>query len=317
MTLDTKENEFIWPEKYRPQRVADTILPEKIKNTFQKFVDDGNIPNLILSGSPGTGKTTAAIAMLKELDCDYLKINGSLNGGIDTLRYEISNFASSMSFSGGRKMVIIDEGDYLTINTQTALRSFIEEFSSNCGFIITCNYKNRIIEALRESRFSTVDFVIEKKERPKLAATFFKRVLSILDQEKVEYDPKTVAKIIEKFFPDFRRTLNELQKFATNGKIDETVFVAFKEESIGVLFDFLKNKQFTEMRKWVAENSDQDAIELYRKIYENALEKIEMKSLPGFVVLLADYQYKHAFVADPEINLLAFLTEIMMECSYK
>lgn len=318
MALDIKRDEFLWAQKYRPQKVADAILPEKTKKTFQAFVDNKNIPNLLLSGSPGTGKTTSAIAMLEELGCDYIKINGSLNGGIDTLRYEIQNFASAVSLTGsGRKYVIIDEADYLTINTQTALRSFIEEYSKNCGFIFTCNLKNRIIEALRDSRFSVVDFVIEKTEKPKLAAQFFKRTLSILESEKVEYDQKVVARVIEKNFPDFRRILGDLQKYSATGKIDEGIFVDLNKESLDTLFAYLKEKKFTDMRKWVAENSDQDVNGMFRQIYDMASDKVEMKSLPGFIVTLADYMYKHNFVADPEINMVAFLTEVMMEASFK
>jgi DNA polymerase III delta prime subunit len=317
MALDMKADEVLWVQKYRPQKVADAILPESTKNIFQKFVNDKNIPNLLLSGSPGTGKTTAAIAMLTELDCDYIIINGSLNGGIDTLRYEIQNFASSVSFSGGRKYVIIDEADYLNSNSiQPALRSFMEEYSKNCGFIFTCNFKNRIIDPLR-SRFSEIDFNIDKNDRPKLAAQFYKRTLGILKNEGVEADPKVVAKVIEKHFPDFRRILNELQKYAASGRIDEGIFTDLKQESLVKLFEHLKSKNFNEMRKWVAENSDQDTNELFNAIYEMASEKVEMKSLPGFIVTLADYMYKHSFVANPEINLVAFLTEVMIESSFK
>lgn len=315
--IEIHENEYLWAQKYRPKKVADTILPEKTKNIFQRFVDDKNVPNLLLSGSPGTGKTTAAIAMLEELGCDYIKINGSLKGGIDTLRYEISNFASSVSFSGGRKYVIIDEADYLTIATQTGLRGFIEDYSKNCGFIFTCNFKNRIIEPLRGSRFSVVDFAIDKAERPKLAAQFFKRTMMILKNEGIEADPQVVAKVIEKHFPDFRRILNELQKYSAVGSIDSGILSSKKTESLDELFSFLKEKKFTEMRKWVADNSDQDANELFRKIYDESVDRIELKSMPGFVVTLADYMYKHSFVADPEINLVAFLTEIMIETSFK
>lgn len=317
MALDMKTGELLWVQKYRPQKVADAILPENTKKIFQKFVDDRNIPNLLLSGSPGTGKTTAAIAMLTELECDFITINGSLNGGIDTLRYEIQNFASAVSFSGGRKYVIIDEADYLNANSiQPALRSFMEEYSRNCGFIFTCNFKNRIIEPLR-SRFSEVDFNIDKSEKPKLAAQFFKRTLAILKNENIESDPKVVAKVIEKHFPDFRRVLNELQKYSASGKIDEGIFINLKQESLDTLFDHLKTKNFNEMRKWVAENSDQDATELFRRIYDMASDRVELKSLPGFIVTLADYMYKHAFVADPEINITAFLTEVMIESTYK
>ena len=308
-------NELLWSQKYRPQKVSDTILPAKTKKAFQKFVDDKNVPNLLLSGSPGTGKTTAAVAMLKELECDYILINGSLNGGIDTLRYEIANFASSVSFTGGRKYVIIDEADYLTAATQAALRSFSEEFSRNCGFIFTCNFKNRIIEPLH-SRFSLVDFGISKEEKPKIAMQFFKRVQNILDQEGVDYEQKVVAKVIEKHFPDFRRVLNELQNYAASGKIDEGIFVNFKQESINKLFEYLKDKNFTEMRKWVAANTDQNIGDLYKKLYDTGLEKIPMSDMAEFVVALGKYQYQNAFVPDQELNLVACLTEVMASCDF-
>lgn len=309
-------NEMLWSQKYRPQVVSETILPEKTKRAFQKFVDDGSIPNLLLSGSPGTGKTTAAVAMLKELDCDYILINGSLNGGIDTLRYEISNFASSVSFTGRRKYVIIDEADYLTPTTQAALRSFSEEFSRNCGFIFTCNYKERIITPL-QSRFSLIDFSINKDEKPKIAMNFFKRVVNILDSEGVEYEQKVVAKVIERHFPDFRRVLNELQNYAASGKIDVGILANFKQESINKLFEFLKEKNFTEMRKWVASNTDQNIEDLYRKLYETGLDKIPMSDIAEFVVTLGKYQYQNVMVPDQELNLVACLTEIMASCEFE
>lgn len=316
MSLDVKTDELLWVQKYRPQKVADTILPELTKKSFQKFVDDNNIPNLLLAGSPGTGKTTAAKAMLEELGCDYIIINAALNRGIDTVRSEISTFASAISLAGGRKFIILDEADYLTPDAQASMRNLIETFSKNCGFIFTCNFKNRIIAPLR-SRLSEVDFSIEKTEKPKLAAQFFKRVLAILKNEEVDFDQKVVAKVIEKYFPDFRRILNELQKYAGNGSIDEGIFADFKQESIDELFTLLKEKNFTGMRKWCADNSDQDANEIFRKIYDTATDKIELKSMPNFVIELADYMYKSAFVADQEINLVAFLTSIMMESSFK
>jgi DNA polymerase III delta prime subunit len=311
--LDSIAAEMLWCQKYRPQKVSDIILPEKTTKSFQKFVDDKNIPNLLLSGTPGTGKTTAAVAMLKELSCDYIIINGSLNGGIDTLRYEISNFASSVSFAGGRKYVIIDEADYLTPNTQYALRSFSEEFSRNCGFIFTCNFKNRIIEPLH-SRFSLVEFSIDKSEKPVIAAQFFKRVLSILKEEGVDFDTKVVAKVVEKHFPDFRRTLNELQKYASSGRIDEGIFVNFKQESVDGLFVFLKDKNFTEMRKWVASNTDQDFANIFRKLFDTGLTVVPLNSMADFVVLLGKYQFQHTSVPDHELNLVACLTEIMASC---
>lgn len=316
MTLDIKTDELLWVQKYRPQRVADAILPETTKKSFQKFVDDKNIPNLLLTGSPGTGKTTVARAMLEELGCDYIILNAALNRGIDLVRSEISTFASSISLTGGRKYIILDESDYLTPDAQASMRNLIETFSKNCGFIFTCNFKNRIISPLR-SRLSEVDFAIEKTEKPKLAAQFFKRTLAVLKNEEVDFDPKVVAKVIEKHFPDFRRVLNELQKYAGNGKIDEGIFADFKQESLDNLFELLKAKNFTEMRKWCADNSDQDVNELFRKIYDMATDKIELKSMPAFVVSLADYMYKSSFVADQEINLVAFLTEIMMEAQFR
>ena len=316
MSLDVKTDELLWVQKYRPQKVADTILPELTKKSFQKFIDDNNVPNLLLAGSPGTGKTTAAKAMLEELGCDYIIINAALNRGIDTVRSEISTFASAISLAGGRKYIILDEADYLTPDAQASMRNLIETFSKNCGFIFTCNFKNRIIAPLR-SRLSEVDFSIEKTEKPKLAAQFFKRVLAILKNENVDFDQKVVAKVIERYFPDFRRILNELQKYAGNGRIDEGIFADFKQESIDELFALLKEKNFTSMRKWCADNSDQDANEIFRKIYDTATDKIELKSMPNFVIELADYMYKSAFVADQEINLVAFLTSIMMETSFR
>ena len=315
--INAKANEVLWVEKYRPQQIADTILPEQMKETFRKFVADGNIPNLLLAGGPGVGKTTIAKAMLDELGCDYIVKNGSLNVSIDTLRYDISTFASAVSLTGtGRKYVIFDEADYLnTTSVQPALRNFIEEYSSNCGFIFTCNFKNRIISPLR-SRLSEVDFGIEQTERPKLAMDFFKRTQEILANENVDYDKNVLAKVIEKHFPDFRRVLTELQSYAASGKIDEGIFVNIKQESIDALFKFLKTKNFTEMRKWVANNSDQDMNEMFRRIYDAASKKVEFRTQAGFIVTLADYMYKANFVADQEINMVAFLTEVMIESEF-
>lgn len=314
--MNSIAEEMLWSQKYRPQKVSETILPEKTKLAFQKFVDDKSIPNLLLSGSPGTGKTTAAVAMLKELDCDYIMINGSLNGGIDTLRYEIANFASSVSFSGGRKYVIIDEADNLTPATQKALRSFSEEFSRNCGFIFTCNFKNRIIEPLH-SRFSLVDFSVSKQEKPKIAMQFFKRVIKILEMENIEYDQKIISEVIKKYFPDFRRVLNELQNYAASGKIDEGIFTNFKQESIDRLFEYLEEKNFTEMRKWVADNTDQNIADLYRKIFDTGEKEMPKSDMPEFVPILGRYQYQNGHVPDQELNLVACLTEIMASCRFK
>lgn len=317
MSVDAKSNEVLWVERYRPQLIEDTILPEQTKAMFKKFVADNNVPNLLLTGGPGVGKTTIAKAMLDELGCDYVVKNGSLNVNIDTLRYEISTFASSVSLSGGRKYVIFDEADYLNATSvQPALRNFIEEYSANCGFIFTCNFKNRIIQPLR-SRLSEIDFTIEQSERPQLAMQFFKRVNTILQQENVDYDKGVIAKVIEKHFPDFRRVLTELQSYSASGRIDEGIFVNLKQESIDTLFALLKSKDFTGMRKWVAQNSDQDMNEMFRRIYDTATDRVELRSLPGFVVTTADYMYKANFVADQEINMIAFLTEVMLESEFK
>ena len=317
MSIDAKANEVLCVEKYRPQKIDDTILPSKTKAMFKKFVTDDSVPNLLLSGGPGVGKTTIAKAMLEEMGCDYIVKNGSLNVNIDTLRYDISTYASAVSLSGGRKYVIFDEADYLNAaNVQPALRNFIEEYSSNCGFIFTCNFKNRIIQPLR-SRLSEVDFSIETSDRPKLAMQFMKRVETILGMENVDYDKAVIAKVIQKHFPDFRRVLTELQSYAASGRIDEGIFVNLKQESLDEVFRLLKTKDFTNMRKWVANNSDQDMNEMFRRIYDMASDKVEMRSLPGFIVTMADYMYKANFVADLEVNMVAFLTEVMIEAEYK
>ena len=317
MTIDAKTNEVLWVEKYRPQRIEDTILSPKLKATFQQFINDDSVPNLLLTGGPGVGKTTVAKAMLDEMGCDYIVKNGSLNVNIDTLRYDISTYASAVSLSGGRKYVIFDEADYLNANAvQPALRNFIEEYSSNCGFIFTCNFKNRIIAPLR-SRLSAIDFTIESADKPKLAASFYKRVLAILEQENVKFDNKVVAKVVEQHFPDFRRVLTELQSYAASGSIDEGIFVNLKQESLEEAFRMLKVKDWSNLRKWVAKNSDQDMNEMFRRIYDMAQEKVELRSLPGFVVTIADYMDKATRCADLEINMVAFMSEVMMEADYK
>ena len=310
-------DEFIWVEKYRPRTIDDTILPIGLKSTFQQFVDQKNIPNLLLTGRAGIGKTTVARAMLEQLQCDYIIINGSMNGNIDTLRNEIKDFASSLSFSGGRKYVILVEADYLNPNsTQPALRNFMEEYSKNCGFIMTCNFKNKIIEPLH-SRCSVVEFKIDKEDKPKMASQFYKRVCSILDQEGVQYDQKAVVEVITKFFPDWRRVLNELQRYSATGKIDSGILVNFSEENLKGLVELLKVKNFTEVRKWVAENNDIDQSVFFRKLYDTASQYLKTNSIPQLIITLADYQYKAAFVADHEINILACLTEIMAEGEFK
>lgn len=308
--------EFLWVEKWRPNKIADCILPEELKKPFQDYIDQGEIPNLILSGPPGTGKTTSAIAMLKQLDIDYIMINGSLNGNIDTLRNEIKQFASTVSFSGGRKMVIIDEADFLNpSSTQPSLRGFMEEFSKNCGFILTCNFKNRIIEPLH-SRCAVIDFTFKKSDFTKLAGQFYKRVTHILKEEGVEYDKQVVAEVIKKHFPDNRRIINELQRYSASGKIDSGILTDLKEVTLKDLMKLLKNKDFTGVRKWVAENSDSDPATLYRKIYDQATEYLVKDSIPQVVLHLGKYQYQQAFATDPEINLVCCLTEIMVDAEF-
>ena len=308
----------LWVEKYRPKTLKEYVVRDEAqRQQIQSWINDKAIPHLLLSGAPGVGKTTIAKAILEQLECDYIVINGSLSGNIDTLRNEIMQFASSVSLTGGRKYVILDEADYLNPNsTQPALRNFMEEYSSNCGFIFTCNFKNRIISPLR-SRLSEVDFTIDTNDRPTMAMQFYKRVMAILDNEEVQYDKAVVAKVIEKHFPDFRRVLTELQSYAASGKIDEGIFVNLAQESIDDLFKLLKGKEFTQMRKWVAKNSDQDMNEMFRRIYDAASGKVALRTQAGFIVTLADYMYKSGLVADQEINMVAFLTEVMIECEYE
>jgi DNA polymerase III delta prime subunit len=309
--------DFLWVEKYRPKKVEDTILPPDLRATFQQFVDNKEIPNLILAGGPGIGKTTIAKAMLEEIGCSYIVINGSMNGNIDTLRNEIKNFASTVSFSGGRKYVILDEADYLNPqSTQPALRNFMEEFSANCGFILTCNFLNRIITPLH-SRCSVVQFKINKADRPKLATQFYGRVMKILKTENIEFDPKVLPELIMKFFPDWRRVLNELQRYSATGKIDSGILANVKDVSLKNLASALKEKDFSTMRKWVVENLDNDPAAIFRNIFDTANEHLQPNSIPQLVILLADYQYKSAFVTDQEINLVAFLTEVMASCEFK
>ena len=308
---------MLWVEKYRPSKISECILTDDLKKTFQTFVDEGNIPNLLLTGGPGVGKTTVAKAMLEELGATYMMINGSEESGIDVLRNKIKNFASTVSMDGNRKFVILDEADYLNPqSTQPALRGFIEEFHKNCGFILTCNFKNRIIDPLH-SRCSVVEFRIPVAEKPKLAGEFFKRVQGILDGEGVQYQPKAVAGVVEKYFPDWRRVLNELQRYSVSGMIDRGILVNISETNMKDLTTFLKEKDFKSIRKWVANNLDNDPARMYRKVYDALYEDIQPQTVPHLVLATADYSYKSAFVADQEINMLAFMIEIMTQVQFK
>jgi len=309
-------DQFLWCEKYRPKTIEEVILPVELKTIFQQFINQKNIPNLILSGTAGVGKTTVARAMLDQIEADYIIINGSMNGNIDTLRNEILNFASSVSFTGGRKYVILDEADYLNANsTQPALRNFMEEFSRNCGFILTCNFKNRIIEPLH-SRCSVIDFKISKKDMAKLAMQFLKRIEGVLTYENIEFDKSVVAQIIEKYFPDWRRVLNELQRYSSTGKIDSGILANIQQTSIRDLINMMKDKNYTEVRKWVKNNIDTDVNSLYNEFYETASQFFSTKDIPLLVTLIAKYQYQNAFAANSEINFAAFLAEVMLDAEF-
>ena len=307
---------LLWTEKYRPKAIKDCILPDRLKKPFQEYVNQSNIPNLLLSGGAGVGKTTVAKAMCDEIGCDSLVINGSDESGIDTFRVKIKNYASSMSLAGGRKVIIIDEADYLNPNsTQPALRNAIEEFAGNCSFIFTCNYKNRIIDPLH-SRCAVVDFTLRNGEKAKMASQFMKRITNILGDEKIEYDNKVIVELIKKHFPDFRRVINELQRYSNFGKIDIGILAQIGDVPIEKVVGFIHEKNFKEIRKWIATN-DVDSNTLFLKLYDTLYEKLKSHSIPKAVLILADYQYKAAFVSDQEINTVACLTELMVECDFK
>ena len=308
---------FLWVEQYRPKTVDECILPKTLKTQLQSYVDKQDISNLILSGGPGVGKTTAARAMLEQIGATYMFINGSEESGIDVLRTKIKNFASTVSLDGGRKYLILDEADYLNPqSTQPALRGFIEEFHQNCGFILTCNYKNKLISPLH-SRCGVVDFTIPKSEKAGLAGQFFKRAISILQENEIKYNEKVVAELINKYFPDWRRILNELQRYSVSGEIDAGILVNLSEKSIKDLMGMMKKKEFTNVRKWVVDNIDSDPDGIFRVVYDNLYDFMEPSSIPHVVVILGEYQYKNAFVADAEINMVACLTEIMARGKFK
>jgi len=312
-------SDFIWVEKYRPQQIDECILPDHIKKTFQDFVNQGEIPNMLLSGPPGIGKTTVAKALCKQLGVDYYVINGSDEGRfLDTVRNNAKNFASTVSLTSQskHKVIIIDEADNTTSDVQLLLRASIEEFSGNCRFIFTCNYKNKIIEPLH-SRCSVVEFSIKGKEKVKIAGLFFKRLQEVLDIERIPYDTPVLAEIINKHFPDWRRVLNECQRYSVGGKIDSGILATFSDVSVNDLIRNLKDKNFPEVRKWVVDNLDNDSSVLLRRLYDSLYETLVPNSIPAAVLIIAKYQYQIAFVADQEINLLAALTEIMVECQFK
>ena len=307
----------MWVEKYRPKRIDSCVLPDHLKDTLSKFVAQGDIPNLILSGGPGVGKTTVARAMLEELNLTYMFVNGSEESGIDVLRTKIKNFASTVSLHGGRKYLILDEADYLNPqSTQPALRGMIEEFHKNCGFILTCNYKNRLIPPLH-SRCSVIDFNIPKSEKQQLAADFLNSAIEMLTNEGIEYEKKVIAELIFKHFPDWRRILNELQRYSVRGKIDSGILVSISEINNKELVRLLKEKRFSDMRKWVVQNLDTDPASLFRNVYDVLYNHLDKPSIPEAVLIIAKYQYQAAFVADHEINMVACLTEIMANCKFK
>lgn len=309
--------EFLWVEKYRPKTIEETILPKELKKTFRQFVAQKNIPNLLLAGSAGIGKTTVAKAMLEELGSNYITVNGSLDRNIDTLRVSIQQFASSMSLAEGRKYVILDEADYLNPNsTQPALRNFMEEYASNCGFILTCNYKNRIISPLH-SRCSVIDFKLEKDDKKEILTEFYKRVVTILKAENVKFDKAVVAEFIRKYYPDWRRIINELQRYSATGSIDAGILTSMQEITIKQLVADMKDKNITNVRKWAAENSNNDQTVIFRKLYDTASEYFTPVGVAQLIMIIGKFQYYAAFVADPEINIANCLTEIMVECEFR
>lgn len=316
--IDSRDDLFLWVEKYRPQKIDDCVLPESMKKTFKEYVEKGQLPTFLFCGTAGVGKTTIAKALCAEVGADYIMINGSDEGrSIDTLRTTVKNFASSVSLTDAKKVVIVDEADYMNADSvQPALRSMIEQFSNNCSFIFTCNFKNRIIEPLH-SRCAVIEFKIESADKQQIAGTFFKRAVQILRNESIEFEPKVVAELITKHFPDYRRILNELQRYSVSGKIDSGILVNTSKESYKQLIKDLKDKNFVEVRKWVAKNGDLGAAPLFKELYDTAVDFLDTKSIPQLILTLADYQYKAAFVADQELNIMAAMTEVMAHCKFK
>ena len=312
-------NDFLWVEKYRPQKVEDCILPTEVKTTFNSFIEQGEIPNLLLSGTAGVGKTTIAKALCNQLGADFYVINGSDEGRfLDTVRNQAKTFASTVSLtsSSRHKVLIIDEADNTTPDVQLLLRASIEEFQKNCRFIFTCNFKNKIIEPLH-SRTTVIDFNVRGKSKQALAGQFFERCRDILTREEVRYNDKVVATVVQKYFPDFRRTLNELQRYSSTGSIDTGILAALGDTKIDSLIEYLKNKKFNDVKKWVTQNIDSDPTAIMRKLYDSLSIIMEGPSIAAAVLIIAEYQYKSAFVVDQEINLLACLTQIMLECEFK
>lgn len=306
---------ILWEEKYRPTTVKECILPERLKIPFLKFVEEKEIPNLILTGPAGVGKTTIARAMCTEIDCDFIEMSGSSkDNGVDAVRFKISNYASAMSLKGGRKVVIIDEADYLTPNAQAAFRTATQDFAKTCSFIFTCNYKNRIIEPMH-SRCPPIEFRLRGNEKSEMAKLFFIRLQFILDSEKVEYDKNVLAELVKKYFPDYRRCINELQRYSKFGKIDVGILSQISDVKINELAGFLKNKNFGNVRKWVASN-DVDMYTIYRQIYDSIYSIVKPESIPQAVLIIGDWQYKSSFASDQELNLVACLTDLMVTCQF-
>lgn len=316
--IESRDELFLWVEKYRPQTIDECVLPDSLKQTFKDYVGKGRLPTFLLCGTAGVGKTTIAKALCNEVGADYIMINGSDEGrAIETLRTTIKNFASTVSLTDSKKVIIVDEADYMNAESvQPGLRNFIEQFSSNCSFIFTCNFKNRIIEPLH-SRCAVIEFKIDGKDKQEMAAAFFKRATQILKQEGIEFDPKVVSELIIKHFPDYRRILNELQRYSVSGKIDTGILVNLGQESFIHLVKDMKEKNFPEVRKWVKKNSELGTAQIFRELYDNASVVMQDISIPQLVLILAEYQYKSAFVADQEINIMAALTEVMSQCKFK